>query len=322
MQQTLFKEVDMRLPKYLSPTSLGLFYHDREQFFYNYLCDLRSARPPQTDAMAVGSAFDAFVKSHLYKLLVGKGNPTFEFETIFEAQVEPHNRDEARRAGQETFDAYKHHGALADLMLDLNGCVGEPKFETTIEGIVEHQIGAVPFLGKPDIFFVTKKGARVIFDWKVNGYYSNTPPSPKPGYLNKLPGRDMHKSCLLSEINGFRINHNSPLETVDPSWANQTSIYAWLLGEAVGEKFITAIDQICVNKRNSPRTFTVAQHRTYVTEGHQQNLFESAVRAWMQIQQGHIFETMTLEQSQARCRTLTESLKVVSGDKAFNDLMS
>lgn len=314
--------MNLRMPKYLSPTSLGLFYHDRDQFFYQYLCDPRPPRPPQTDAMSVGSAFDAYVKSYLYKTLVGKGNPAFEFETIFEAQVEPHNRDEARRAGLETFEAYKLHGALADLMLDLQGCIGEPKFETTIEGIVEHQIGAVPFLGKPDIFFVTKNGARVIFDWKVNGYYSNSPPSPKAGYVNILPGRDMHKSCVLTEINKFRVNVNSPMEHVDASWANQTSIYAWLLGEAVGEKFIVAIDQIVVNRKKTPRDFRIAQHRTYVTEAHQQGLFDSAVKAWMQIQQGHIFDNMSLEDSKNRCELLARSLQVVQKDTAFMDLMS
>jgi hypothetical protein len=313
--------MNIRMPKYLSPTSLGLFYANREDFFMQYMCDPRPKRQPQTDAMAVGSSFDAYVKSYLYQKLIGKGNPAFDFETIFEAQVEPHNRDEALRAGKETFEAYKSHGALADLMLDLNGCVGEPKFETTIEGIVEHQVGAVPFLGKPDIFFVTKHGARVIFDWKVNGYYSNTPPSPKPGYIAKLPGRDMHKSCILSEINRFRINHNSPMEHVDASWANQTTIYAWLLGEAVGEKFIVAIDQVCVNKRNTPRTFVVAQHRTYVSEGHQQALFNSAVQAWMQIQMNHLFENMTLEESKNRCKLLQQSYEASMRDTAFAELM-
>lgn len=311
----------MRSPRYLSPTSLGLFYADRDQFFYQYMCDPRPARPPQTDAMSVGSAFDAYVKAYLYKNLVGKGNPAFEFETLFETQVEPHNRDEARRAGLETFEAYKSLGALADLMLDLDGCVGEPKFETAIEGIVQYQVGAVPFLGKPDIFFITKNGARVIFDWKVNGYYSKTPPSPKQGYINKLPGRDMHKSVLLHEHHKFRINVNAPMETVDASWANQTSIYAWLLGEAIGEKFIVAIDQICVNQRNQPRTFQVAQHRTFVSEGHQINLFESAVRAWMQIQSGHLYEQMSLEDSKARCELLMRSHQIVANDPDFAAVM-
>lgn len=312
----------MRMPKYLSPTSIGLFYSDRDAFFFQYMCDPRPKRDPQTNAMAVGSAFDAFVKSYLYKLLVGKGNPAFEFETIFEAQVEPHNRDEARAAGQLVFDEYKKHGALADLMLDLNGCVGEPKFETTIEGIVEHQIGAVPLLGKPDIFFVTKEGARIIFDWKVNGYYSNWPPSPKAGYVSILPGRDMHKDCMLQNIKGFRCNIGKPMEMVDASWANQCSIYAWLLGESVGERFIVAIDQIVVNMKKTPRDFRIAQHRTIVSEGHQQALFESAARAWQQIQSGHLYESLSLEESRARCETLVASMDVMKNDREFASLMS
>ncbi|MCV5968541.1 hypothetical protein, partial [Lactococcus petauri] len=83
-------------------------------------------------------------------------------------------------------DAYKLQGALSDIMIDLEGAVGKPRFETSIEGYVTAiaiNPNGIPLLGKPDIFFLTKKGATVIFDWKVNGYCSNYNKSPSAGYI-------------------------------------------------------------------------------------------------------------------------------------------
>ncbi len=169
----------MRQPTYLSPTSVGIFYENREKFYMQYLCETKTPREPQTEPMAVGSAFDAFIKSWLVEKIKGK-DPAFQKESLFEAQVEPHNRDEAWRAGQTVFNAYSKQGALADLLLDLEGCVGQPRFEARIEAPVSKSgtFGDVPLLGKPDIYFITKLGARVIFDWKVNGYYSRSSVSP------------------------------------------------------------------------------------------------------------------------------------------------
>ncbi len=317
----------MRMPKYLSPTSLALFYQNRNQFYINYLCDTRVARDPQTEPMAVGSAFDARVKSWLVGRLIGN-DPRFEFETIFEAQVEPQNRDEARRAGDEVFRFYTQYGALADLLLDLEGCIGKPRFEASIEAPITSQleIGAIPFLGKPDIYFITKKGARVIFDWKVNGYYSNHNISPKPGYVRQRTGEPktngkQHDKAMVMDFQGVKIAATHPLDTVDKSWAAQLSIYAWLLGEAIGAQFITAIDQIAVGRDAlQNRMFRIAQHRSVVNEKFQQEVFSRAHKAWEIIKSGHIFDELPRDVSDRQCRQLDE-MATAPVDPAFNDLM-
>ena len=56
----------MRMPEYLSPTSLNVWKRDQEQFYLQYLAEKRPPREPQTQPMAVGAAFDAYVKSYLY----------------------------------------------------------------------------------------------------------------------------------------------------------------------------------------------------------------------------------------------------------------
>ena len=317
----------MRMPKYLSPTSLKMFYGDRDGFYIQYLCETRTPRPPQTAPMAVGSAFDAYVKSYLVENLVGK-KPEFEFYTIFESQVEAHNRDAALKEGKDVFDAYQKQGALADIMLDLEGCVGTPRFETALEGhvtAVSVALEGVPLLGKPDIFFITKKGARVIFDWKVNGYHSNYAVSPKPGYIrlrsmDKNNGQS-HAKAMVMAHEGMKISVTHPLDTVEVDWAAQLSIYAWLLGEEVGSKFIVAIDQIaCAKDAIGQRSFRIAQHRSLVTEKFQRELFQKAHDAWYAIQSGHIFDELTRAESDARCKTLDE-MAGTPIDPDFEDLI-
>lgn len=298
---------------YLSPTALKLFYDNRDDYYLQYLSDTKTSRMPQTEPMAVGSAFDAYVKSYLVEKLIGK-QPEFEFNTIFEAQVESQNRDFALEAGKIVFDAYQKQGALADILLDLEGCIGKPRFETAIQGYVSAvsvAIGDVPLLGKPDIFFITKKGARVIFDWKVNGYCSNYNVSPKPGYVrirtNDKTNGDRHNKATVLEHNGIKIAVTHPLCEVEKDWAAQLSIYAWLLGEEVGAKFITAIDQIaCAKDEFGQRKFRIAQHRAIVSEKFQYNLFEKAHKAWYAIQSGHPFDFLTKEQNDLHCKQLDE----------------
>jgi len=319
----------MRMPRYISPTSLKIWHENRDTFYIQYLAENRTVRPPQTEPMAVGSAFDAYVKSFIVQKLQGSVDPAFEFDTIFTQQVEPHNRDAARAAGKEVFDFYKECGALADILLDLEGCVGKPRFETAIEGYVSAvsvALGDVPLLGKPDIFFITKTGARVIFDWKVNGYYSNYNVSPKPGYV-RLRSRDpkqngkQHPKAMVMAHNGVKISVTHPLCTVEPDWAAQLAIYAWLLGEDVGAKFIVAIDQIAVGKDSfGGREFRVAQHRAIVTDKFQYDLFNKAHKAWYAIQSGHIFDELPRAESDARC-LLLEQMAATPPDPAFDEIL-
>lgn len=299
----------MRLPKYMSPTSLKMWVTDRKQYYLNYLADPRPEKPPQTVPMAVGSAFDAYVKSFMVEKINGSVDPAFEFTTIFEAQVEKQNRDLALVDGKAVFDHYVKCGALADIMLDLEGAVGRPRFETSIEGFVSAlslAIGDVPMLGKPDIYFFTKYGIRVIFDWKVNGYYSARAISPHPGYrrirtVDAESGRS-HPKAMIMDHKGYKISASHPLCSVNKDWAAQLAIYAWLLGEPVGGSFIVAIDQIaCGPDGIGGRHQRVAQHRSIVTEQFQKDVFLSAHRAWEQIKTGHIFDNMSREDSDRQC---------------------
>ena len=61
----------MRTPRSLSYSSLTLFEKDCEEFYMRYLADKAAPRLPQEPPMAVGRAFDAYVKSQLSWALYG-----------------------------------------------------------------------------------------------------------------------------------------------------------------------------------------------------------------------------------------------------------
>lgn len=288
----------MREMKYLSPTSIDLFYKDRTEFYLRYMAEHRPPRIPQTMPMSIGAAFDAYVKSYMVAGLIGDVE-RFRFDTIFETQVEPQNRDWGREHGKFVFDEYVKSGALADLMIELEGAVQQPRFEYTIEGRVAHetQAGGVPLLGKPDVYYVNRHDAHVIHDWKVNGYCSKSATSPKKGYTKVRPGNKKHKDAQLLVMQGVEINAAHYLEQIEESWAKQLAIYGWVLGEPIGSKFLTGIEQIVGNKEIGLR---VATFRTRISESFQLDWYARVHFVWSTIKSGHIFTDMSREESVAR----------------------
>jgi len=314
----------MRIPRYLSNTSIQLFYSDRMEFYLKYLADERPPRFKQTQPMSVGSAFDAFVKNYILLRLVGKDSlpEEFELDVIFTTQVEEQHRVWAREAGEYVFNCYKRSGALADLMFELGKAAEQPRFEFT----VERTIDGIPLLGKPDVWFVVD-GMQVLIDWKVNGYCSRSSVSPRKGYIKLVDGWDHqkqkpsrnhrapHKDAQIIMVKGIQINAAIFLEDVDSKWADQTCLYGWLMGAEIGEKFLTGIDQI-VGKPNpgGKPWLRIARHRTRVSEGYQRLLWKRIKHVWDTIQSGHIFDDMPKEKSIERQAMLDDYHKAYEGD--------
>lgn len=302
----------MRTIKYLSPTSIMKWRADKELFYLNYLAEDRPPRQPQTKPMSVGSAFDAYIKSHIYNVLELDNDGDFDFEVLFASQVDEHNRVFAREAGKIVFDAYMRSGALADLMLQLSCCFEEPIFEFTVHGTLEKHgvkgdVGGVTLLGKPDAYFTTLDGAKIILDWKVNGYCAKKMVSPKPGYLKIRDGsgqssknnNSMHKDCIPVLVKGILINGMTWMEDVNSDWAIQLAIYAWLCGEEVGSDFVVYIDQICCGGG-----IRVAQHRCCIGKKFQEALYAEIEEIWDIVHSGYIFRELTEELSVQRCNVL------------------
>jgi hypothetical protein len=297
---------------------------DKEEFYLQYLADKRPPRFPQTQPMAVGSAFDAYIKSYFHEVLFGKGNdPQFALEKIFEDQVEEQNRDWAWGAGKFCFEAYKTSGAMADLLLQLQQAKDEPRFEFTLQ----NEIRGVEILGKPDVFFVHSSGTPIILDFKVNGFCSKHAVSPKRGYLKVRDGwvgkpsrnaNAIHKDAMAMTHSGVIINIAEFFETIYEEWAMQLSTYGWLCGAELGSEFVCALDQLCCkpDEPDKPQ-IRIAEHRGLVSREYQLKLMARYSELWEIVHSNHIFRDMEFAESAARCQMLDQQYKAFEDDDDF-----
>lgn len=309
----------MRKVKYLSPSSLGTFYKNRKEFYLRYLAEDRPPRLAQTRPMSVGAAFDAFIKNYLAVKLVGSLEDRFVLETMLRDQVEA-NFEWASTQGAYIFEQYQKLGSLGDLMLELEQALDVPRFEFKVEGRISHERtldSGIPLLGKPDLYFHLREGGVCVFDFKVNGYCNRrAATSPKGGYIRCRGGvRDSgnpHRDATVLKMKGLDVNVGGSLFE---DWAEQLTIYAWLLGAPIGSKFIVGIEQI-VSQGNPGKGFPklrVASHRAIISEDFQQALYEKIEYCWKTIASGHIFEDLTPAKSDQLCRELDQY------HKAFGD---
>lgn len=258
--------------KYISPTSLSLFEMDKEEFYLKYVAKNRPPRDPQTEPMAVGSGFDAYVKAYLQETLKIPGP---SFEEIFESQVEVQNRDFANEHGKYCFEHYKNCGALGRLIAECNKA-----HDVRLEGKVLKEVDGIPLLGIPDFAYTTPEGVDVVHDWKVNGYCSKSNTSPKKGYCWCM-GTE-HKQCELMPRYSLEVNGLLSLDEINDKWAKQLTIYGWVLGYS--GTFIGSIDQI-VNKGGPHGTLRTAQFRHEIDES--EELMELIREAWDYAQTAH-----------------------------------
>ena len=316
----------MRIPKTLSYSSLSLFERNREEFYLQKLSEQAAPRFKQEQPAAAGSAFDAYIKNCISETVFGKGAKTqFDLQTIFESQVESQNWDFAWEAGKYIFECYQKCGACADLLALVKASVEEPRMEFSVDGLV----GGVPFTGKPDLRFVLDLGdgkIDCVWDFKVKGFCSKYNTSPSKGYrlvrdtFDGKPSRNNgkeHDAYLSFDYHGLTIN-SSYMENCNPTYADQLSLYGWLLGTAPGdERVVLGIEEI-VAKPATPPLLRVANHRARVSTDYQLRLVERVQFAWACITGGHIFSDVTREASDGQCAILEETAKHLEPDEWFS----
>lgn len=274
--------------------------------------------------MAVGSAFDAYAKAYLHDRIYGKNHKEsakYDLKSIFEAQVESQHRDAMFPIGAYIFKCYKDSGALADLMLELQTCVDEPRFEFEVRGTVDgvregasaKRLG-IPLLGKPDLKFINAQGASVVYDWKCNGYYSKA--SPLKGYIQcrdqsgpHWERKGAHKDAHLILQKGIWLNAACYLEECSSDWATQIAMYGWLLGDAVGVENIVGVDQLVFNSEKMQGEFPhmrVASHRSRVSSEFQYGIITRLTRLWNIITDKPFwfFRDLSPEDSAKKCALL------------------
>ncbi len=305
------------MPKYISPSSLSLWESNRTEFYIRYLTANRRPRAPQEDYMAMGSAFDAFVKSAIHTAVYGEAatkGSQFDFEKLFETQVEPHIRDTVLERSRDLWEQYNESGSYGYLLADIIASPYEPQMEFTVAESVQ----GVPLSGKPDLRYVTASHIHVLADFKVNGSMSKTGASPVQGYKIARNNYDLkkptetHKKYVPLDFRGLEINAGY-LDEFSPDWADQLAIYSWTLGEPVGsEEFVTRMEQVAcrpVLTRPLPRA-KFATHMARISSRYQEQLMHRIHDCWNTLQSGHIFTDMSREDSDARCELLDQNIEM------------
>ena len=129
-----------------------------------------------------------------------------------------------------------------------------------------------------------------------------------------------HKDAQPMMEKGIMINVAHYMEDVDEKWANQCSIYGWLLGEPVGSQFVIGVDQLAIGAnpdfkdRSKPPAIRIAKHRCRASADHQKDLYLLSAMIWKIIHSGWIFRSMTEEASKQRQSMLDQVHKAYGGE--------
>ena len=296
--------------KYLSPTSLATFENASDRFVMTYVANL--PRTPQLRVMAVGSAFDAYVKGAIAEDLLDQKGVA---EQLMQEQVIETWRIEVDGHGRRLLKLYKSSGAYNKLLKEMEGSE-DVAFEFDAKTVLPN---GVPIAGKPDLAFskiVDGQMVRVIDDWKVSGFYSKA--SPTSGYSRLLDAkgnnRGPHRDCMVFRKHGFDVGIGGKIK---PEWEDQITMYSWCLESPAQQKsvWILGIDQLVLQnltgKYEGPQgqTFKVAGYRRVRKDNAE--LMERLKRAWDYITQEWYYPHMTLEESQDRTNQLTKDEQLV-----------
>lgn len=311
------------LPTYqgrLSYTCLSTWEKDPTEWVLKYL--VGAPRLPQTQPMSVGSAFDAFVKSYLYREIFGHTDGGYDASSLFEAQVEPQNRDWARVAGMHVFLQYRDAGCAKRLLDMMEQSSSAPVFERKLQAslpIDRYVPGAeqVPATGFPDLRFHTRSGVPVIVDWKVNGYCGKTATSPSPGYVQCVDGpqwvarasRPVHPKAAVSYLDGIAYS-DGPF---DHKWKDQLTMYNWMLPQAPSvpvaqaQEALLIIEQCASGAGTECPPFRFARHSCLSTLDYQTTLAKRIAHMWKHVSDGYAFPLLTRAESDAKVRQLIAS---------------
>jgi hypothetical protein len=316
----------MRTREYLSPLQLSRWEKEPERYYLEYLADTKVGREPQTLPMAVGSAFDVFVKSSLQRRF-GRGYiPGTEAEIMLkQVENELYRKELMEEIAPKLLTGYQVSGAYASIC----GLVGDvTTLEMEYDG--KGQLWGIPWVFKPDFLCRTVGSFPVVIDWKVNGYCSNSNTSPEAGYLRCTDGwqggvhsRDngaTHKLFQPMKFGDILVNGNSSMYEVGQGtrsdWNTQLTIYGLGYWGVDAPPMVVGIDQLaCKTVEGIGRVPRIAQHRWLVTRASVQAVKERVERMWEAINSDWVFRFMTKDESRARCDEL--ELQASMGASAF-----
>ena len=273
LQLPLLKSIN-----YFSPTSYQQACACEYSFYRERHSETPYIRLPQTKPMAVGYAFESFVKAEL-AFVLGKSNDRKNTLAKLLENVEEHNL-ECIAIGHDLFDKYQFWGCFDRLVKDGLHDI-ELSIHQTVQGELvagkEGEVSGVPIFGKPDATMLNRGDNSLIpTDWKVNGHGSATGQSPKPGYIR----------CFVDgQDKGQHITYGiATLEQINREWAIQLLFYNWMLGNK--SPFFGAIEQVAI--RGNTVAFT--SYRARISDDFIQEHLSRLIDLWGRFNKGQFAE--------------------------------
>lgn len=243
-----------------------MWLHCSEKFFLKKLSGY-SFDEKQGNPAAMGSAFDAFVKTWIAHKIGLSNEPKLQVEELLKSVQIPDTdsrRAEILRAGKNLAKLYMELG-LVDRLLKEN--------VSDLELHIFEIFHGVRILGLPDGVITQSDGIKVPLDWKVRGYGSKHGYSPTQGYTTYISND--------GTVKDWHSKRGDPLENLNDRWAIQMAIYFWLLnpGKMRPGNFIDApcaIEEATYGRKN----IVFTQIRTVVSAAFQETIWEKMKRCW------------------------------------------
>lgn len=263
MKLTIRKQLD-----YLSPTSFQQALECELEFYLMRMSGLQLVSLPQNEQMAVGCAFDAFVKSRISELLGKDVKLAKLLDTVDEQNLH------LIPIGHQIFDLYEKYGCInvlleegiEDIELEYKQIIGGKEIPGT-----QTTLGGVKLFGKPDAEIKLHRP----HDWKTTGWGSKSLKSPPPGYSECFHfgyRKGGHKSHL-------------PMHMVNPKWSTQLIFYKWMRHGLAFDSFRGSIDLIIIPPDISSGII-VAQYRNEISSEEIKRIWEYVKKIWESFQEG------------------------------------
>lgn len=266
-----------------------MFYSNRYMFYAKYLSDVRIYFE-QTMPMAAGVGFDCYTKYSSVDDSSSEDKIANEIDNSIDKYLDAVKREQltsfAHESGSNLYERYKNSGRPWD---EFNR-IQDKQYEVGSSCKIVVNDKVINLRGKPDVYgFIddsnsnANSNANIIVDWKVNGYCSKNPLSPKKGYVWYSKTGASHKDCLLLRHNGVEVNANG-LQASNEEWYVQLVMYAMMLG--FGIDTIIGIDQMVCGGGQ----MEIAMYRGVVGKRDIDIMRQKIEYMWDKIKSGVIFD--------------------------------
>ena len=280
--------------------------------------------------MAVGGAFDSHVTRALAVRYFGADDPRcsteYNLEHMLDSAIQHEDLDRKglTRIGLELFKRYMATGAYGRLCAELDAAT-----DLTMQDTLYYDAGnGLTLMGKPDLAFI-RGGVQHVYDWKVNGFFSQA--SPLKGFVWKGTGGGtadaVHKAAILGKHSCGTVVDLSGY--FDAAYKRQTCTYAWALlaagGQDLSSDIIVGIEQTACRPASSRwKDATLdwvavsnVSTRSLINVETQKAVMAEYTHMWDCITSGWVFDDLSRAESDAECSRLEAIAKGLADDPDF-----